>query len=79
MFHVKPIDPRLLRYARATRRFLIAVVLLGLVGAALVVAQAMLIAEVVVGAFQKGLSPPVLGRLWRCWRRSPSAGRSSRG
>ncbi|MGW3623160.1 thiol reductant ABC exporter subunit CydD [Streptomyces sp. NPDC000880] len=61
MFHVKPIDPRLLRYARATRRFLIAVVLLGLVGAALVVAQAMLIAEVVVGAFQKGLSTSGLG------------------
>ncbi|MFF7203921.1 thiol reductant ABC exporter subunit CydD [Streptomyces sp. NPDC008141] len=54
---MKPIDPRLLRYARATRRFLIAVVLLGLVGAALVVAQAMLIAEVVVGAFQDGMAP----------------------
>lgn len=54
MFHVKPIDPRLLRYARATRVFLIAVVLLGLVGAGLVIAQAMLIAEIVVGAFQKG-------------------------
>lgn len=56
MFHVKPIDPRLLQYARATRLFLLAVVLLGLVGAALVVAQAMLIAEVVVGAFEQGLS-----------------------
>ncbi|MFE1500558.1 ABC transporter transmembrane domain-containing protein, partial [Streptomyces albidoflavus] len=56
MFHVKPIDPRLLRYARATRVFLIAVVLLGLVGAGLVIAQAMLIAEIVVGAFQKGRS-----------------------
>ncbi|MFD3659870.1 thiol reductant ABC exporter subunit CydD [Streptomyces sp. NPDC058659] len=56
MFHVKPIDPRLLRYARATRFFLAAVVVLGLAGAALVVAQAMLIAEIVVGAFQKGLS-----------------------
>jgi ATP-binding cassette, subfamily C, bacterial CydCD len=55
MFHVTPIDPRLLRHARATRRFLIAVVLLGLLGAALVVAQAMLIAEVVVGAFEQGL------------------------
>ncbi|GGY67294.1 ABC transporter [Streptomyces omiyaensis] len=53
---MKPIDPRLLRYARATRVFLVAVVVLGLVGAALVIAQAMLIAEVVVGAFQKGLS-----------------------
>ncbi|WP_446447040.1 thiol reductant ABC exporter subunit CydD [Streptomyces gardneri] len=56
MFHVKPIDPRLLRYARATRFFLAAVVVLGLAGAALVVAQAMLIAEIVVGAFQKGLA-----------------------
>lgn len=55
MFHVKPIDPRLLRYARATRLFLGAVVVLGLAGAGLVVAQAMLIAEVVVGAFQRGL------------------------
>ncbi|MGX1563027.1 thiol reductant ABC exporter subunit CydD [Streptomyces sp. NPDC055506] len=49
---MKPIDPRLLRYARATRVFLGAVVALGAVGAALVIAQAMLIAEVVVGAFQ---------------------------
>ncbi|MGW2814269.1 thiol reductant ABC exporter subunit CydD [Streptomyces sp. NPDC001415] len=54
MFHVKPIDPRLLRYARATRFFLAAVVALGLVGAGLIVAQAMLIADVVVGAFQHG-------------------------
>ncbi|MFH8802812.1 thiol reductant ABC exporter subunit CydD [Streptomyces sp. NPDC017936] len=53
---MKPIDPRLLRYARATRLFLLAVVGLGAVGAALVIAQAMLIAEVVVGAFQHGLS-----------------------
>ncbi|MGW2856324.1 thiol reductant ABC exporter subunit CydD, partial [Streptomyces sp. NPDC001215] len=49
---MKPIDPRLLRYARATRLFLMAVVGLGVVGASLVVAQAMLIATVVVGAFQ---------------------------
>ncbi|MFI6009317.1 thiol reductant ABC exporter subunit CydD [Streptomyces sp. NPDC051243] len=56
MFHVKPIDPRLLRYARATRLFLIAVVGLGTVGAGLVIAQAMLIAEAVVGAFQHGMS-----------------------
>ncbi|MFF5984509.1 thiol reductant ABC exporter subunit CydD [Streptomyces olindensis] len=49
---MKPIDPRLLRYARATRGFLVAVVALGAVGAGLVIAQAMLIAEIVVGAFQ---------------------------
>ncbi|MFF9148686.1 thiol reductant ABC exporter subunit CydD [Streptomyces sp. NPDC014861] len=57
---MKPIDPRLLRYARATRVFLVGVVVLGLVGAALVIAQAMLIAEIVVGAFQKGLSVSAL-------------------
>lgn len=56
MFHVKPIDPRLLRYARATRLFLVAVVGLGGLGALLVIAQAMLVAEVVVGAFQHGLA-----------------------
>ncbi|MCF3964001.1 thiol reductant ABC exporter subunit CydD, partial [Streptomyces fuscigenes] len=51
---MKPIDPRLLRYARATRLFLAAMVALGALGAGLVVAQAMLIAEVVVGAFHHG-------------------------
>ncbi|EFE68430.1 LOW QUALITY PROTEIN: ABC transporter, ATP-binding protein, partial [Streptomyces viridosporus ATCC 14672] len=58
---MKPIDPRLLRYARATRFFLVAVVGLGAVGAGLVVAQAVLIAEIVVGAFQDGLSAGELG------------------
>ncbi|MGC9498113.1 thiol reductant ABC exporter subunit CydD [Streptomyces sp. WG7] len=53
---MKPIDPRLLRYARATRFFLTAVVVLGAVGAGLLVAQAMLIAEVVVSAFQSGMT-----------------------
>ncbi|MBK3527324.1 MULTISPECIES: thiol reductant ABC exporter subunit CydD [Streptomyces] len=53
---MKPIDPRLLRYARATRLFLVAVVGLGAVGAGLVIAQAMLVAEIVVGAFQHGQS-----------------------
>lgn len=60
MFHVKPVDPRLLRYAHATRGFLIAVVVLGLAGAGLVVGQAMLIAEVVVGAFQHDLAVSAL-------------------
>ncbi|MFH8567565.1 thiol reductant ABC exporter subunit CydD [Streptomyces sp. NPDC017993] len=53
---MKPVDPRLLRYARATRVFLVAVVVLGLAGAGLVVGQAMLIAELVVGAFQHDLA-----------------------
>ncbi|MFF9085707.1 thiol reductant ABC exporter subunit CydD [Streptomyces sp. NPDC014991] len=58
---MKPIDPRLLRYARATRFFLVAVVVLGAVGAGLVIAQAMLVAEIVVGAFQHGRSAADLG------------------
>ncbi|CAL9518681.1 Vitamin B12 import ATP-binding protein BtuD [Streptomyces sp. enrichment culture] len=53
---MKPIDPRLLRYARATRFFLVAVIGLGAVGAGLVIMQAMLIAETVVGAFQHGMA-----------------------
>ncbi|MFE7170171.1 thiol reductant ABC exporter subunit CydD [Streptomyces sp. NPDC057616] len=58
---MKPIDPRLLRYARATRLFMVAVVGLGAVGAGLVIAQAMLIAEVVVGAFQQRMTVSELG------------------
>ena len=50
---MKPVDPRLLRHARATRGFLAASVALGLVGALLLVAQAVLLAGLVVGAFQQ--------------------------
>ncbi|MFE4529614.1 thiol reductant ABC exporter subunit CydD [Streptomyces anulatus] len=57
---MKPIDPRLFHHARATRLFLAAVVALGLVGALLVIAQAMLIAEIVVGGFEGGLTVTVL-------------------
>ncbi|GAB2893993.1 thiol reductant ABC exporter subunit CydD [Streptomyces mayteni] len=53
---MRPIDPRLLRHARATRRFLIASVVLGLAGALLVIGQALLIAGVVTDAFTEGLS-----------------------
>ncbi|MEU6862446.1 thiol reductant ABC exporter subunit CydD [Streptomyces sp. NPDC046876] len=60
MFHVKPIDPRLFRYARSTRPFLAAVVALGCAGAGLVIGQAMLLAEIVVGAFEKGLDGEAL-------------------
>ncbi len=49
---MRPVDPRLLRYARTTRVFLAAMTALGLAGAGLVVAQAMLVAGIVVGAFQ---------------------------
>lgn len=51
---MKPVDPRLLTHARATRFFLAASVVLGLAGAGLVIAQAMLVAEIVTGSFQHG-------------------------
>ncbi|WP_299529472.1 thiol reductant ABC exporter subunit CydD [uncultured Streptomyces sp.] len=86
---MKPIDPRLLRYARATRVFLAAVVGLGAVGAALVIAQAMLLAEIVVGGFEEGrsvsdLSTPLLllavvalGRALVSWLTELAAHRAS--
>ncbi|NJP99196.1 thiol reductant ABC exporter subunit CydD [Streptomyces zingiberis] len=52
---MKPVDPRLLRYARATRFFLLVSAALGLAGAGLVVAQAVLLADIITGAFQRGL------------------------
>ena len=47
-------DPRLLRYARTTRVYLMLSVLLGAVTALLVVAQAWLLADTVSGAFAHG-------------------------
>src|SRR5262245_54822794 len=65
MFHVKPVDPRLVRYARITRAFLAGSVLLGAAGAGLIVVQATLIADVVVGGFQHGYRTAELrGDLW---------------
>ncbi|MEZ0092780.1 thiol reductant ABC exporter subunit CydD [Streptacidiphilus sp. EB129] len=58
---MKPVDPRLVRYAGATQVFLLLSVLLGVVGAGLVIVQAMLVAEVVVGAFQHGRGLAGLG------------------
>ena len=46
-----PLDPRLLRYTRATRRFLVASVAFGAATALLLVAQAWLLANVISGAF----------------------------
>ncbi len=52
---MKPLDPRLLRYARATRAYLLLTVLIGVVTAALVITQAALIAQLVDGGFLGGL------------------------
>ncbi|UGQ15178.1 thiol reductant ABC exporter subunit CydD [Yinghuangia sp. ASG 101] len=51
---MKPVDPRLLRHARATRGFLALTVVLGTVGAGLVIVQAGLLATLIVGAFEDG-------------------------
>ncbi|MDB1086205.1 thiol reductant ABC exporter subunit CydD [Streptomyces sp. ACA25] len=72
---MKPVDPRLLRHARATRGFLAASVTLGLAGAVLIIAQAVLLADLVVGAFQQGadagdLTGPLL------WLAATAAGRA---
>jgi thiol reductant ABC exporter CydD subunit len=53
---VRALDPRLLRYARATRTFLFVSVALGSLGALLIVAQAWLLADVVARAFIGGRS-----------------------
>ncbi|MGW4803650.1 thiol reductant ABC exporter subunit CydD [Kitasatospora sp. NPDC004272] len=58
----RPIDPRLLAHARTTRAFLAGSVLLGGAGALLLIAQAALIASLVVGAFQDG-RPGMWGQL----------------
>ncbi|MEE1785744.1 thiol reductant ABC exporter subunit CydD [Streptomyces sp. SP17BM10] len=50
---MRPVDPRLLGHARTTRVFLAGSVLLGGAGAVLVVAQAGLLAEIVVRGFQR--------------------------
>ena len=51
---MRPLDPRLLRYASTTRRFLVVAVLVGAATAALVVAQAILLSDAITGTFQHG-------------------------
>ena len=50
------VDPRLLKYAMATRPFLVALTALGVVTALLVIAQAWLLADVIAAAFRSGKS-----------------------
>jgi ATP-binding cassette, subfamily C, bacterial CydCD len=45
---MRPVDPRLLRYARSTRGFLILAVVLGVIVAGLVIVQARLLADAIV-------------------------------
>ncbi|MEU4563486.1 thiol reductant ABC exporter subunit CydD [Actinoplanes sp. NPDC023936] len=62
---MRPLDPRLLRYARATRAFLALTVGLGVAGAVLVVAQASLLATGIASVFLDGavLSPALIAGL----------------
>jgi ATP-binding cassette subfamily C protein CydD len=86
---VRAVDPRLLRHARATRPFLVALVGLGVLTALLIIAQAWLLADVIASAFTGGkrlsqLRTPlellllvVLARAVVAWGRELVAARSS--
>src|ERR1022692_1139393 len=56
---LRPVDPRLLRYARAARGYLVFTVGLSLVGTALILAQAGLLAHVLAAA-DRGTGPAAL-------------------
>lgn len=86
---MRAVDPRLSRYARATKTFFVVSVCLGSLSALLIVAQAWLLAEVVAGAFSHRMS---LAQLWTplawllaavvaravvAWAAEVAAGRSS--
>ena len=83
------LDPRLLHYAHATRRFLALSVAVGAATALLVVAQAWLIAQVVAGAFVHHRPPAdlrsdlalllvvVAGRALLAWAAERAAQRAS--
>ncbi len=85
---MRPLDPRLLRNARATRGFLVATVTLGAAGAVLVVAQATLlaggIAAVAGGARADALRGPLIalaavvaGRALLAWAQEAAATRTA--
>lgn len=86
---MRALDPRLLRYARATRTFLLISVALGVLSALLILAQAWLLAVLVAGAFRHGrdlsqLRTPltvllgvVLARAAVAWAAELAASRSS--
>lgn len=86
---MRALDPRLLRYARATRAFLVVSIVLGVASALLIVAQAWLLADVVSAAFHghRGLAQlhtqivallgVVLTRAAIAWASQLAAARSS--
>jgi thiol reductant ABC exporter CydD subunit len=86
---VKPLDPRLIRYASATRGYLIACVALGLAGAGLIVAQATLLAGGITAVFLHGagvgrlhgtllaLAAVIAGRALLAWAQELAAHRAA--
>ncbi|HTD79620.1 MAG TPA: ABC transporter transmembrane domain-containing protein [Chloroflexota bacterium] len=86
---MKPLDRRLLRYARTTRTYLADCVALGLAVAGLLIAQATLLADMITGAFLDGrtlsdlrtpmilLGAVVIGRALVAWMQEVAAFRSS--
>ena len=50
---MKPLDPRLLRFSRSSRGFLISLVALATLGAAATITQAFLLTSLIIGFFQK--------------------------
>lgn len=60
---MKPIDPRLLRYARAIRSYLGLTVVLGIVSTLLIVAQAFLLSRTIAPAFEQHKTLDALGGL----------------
>lgn len=86
---MKPLDPRLLKYARTTRVFLLSSVVLGTATAGLIIAQATLLADMLTRAFLGGASladlrTPMLlllavvaGRTLVAWLQEVAAHRSS--
>ncbi len=85
----RAIDARLLKYARATRPFLIALIVVGTAGAALIVVQAWLLADIIAAAFDGGkgiaalrlpfvvLLAVVVARAILAWGREVMADRAS--
>jgi ATP-binding cassette, subfamily C, bacterial CydD len=88
---MKPLDPRLLRRARSTQRYLVAVAMLGVASVALVIAQAILLAGAITRVFLDGAGMPdltvplallaaiVLARAVVAWAGETAAYRASAG
>ncbi|MFG2088795.1 thiol reductant ABC exporter subunit CydD [Spirillospora sp. NPDC048824] len=86
---MKPLDPRLLKYARTTRIFLLSSVALGTATAGLIIAQATLLADMLTRVFLGGASlgdlrtpmllllAAVAGRTLVAWLQEVAAHRSS--